>query len=161
MIEFNGYISGKAKKHYESKVRALGIKIIVLTLLTLLPTAVFFTVQLDKISILGYYFLLCVILLFAVLIPKPKKERNKQLPKKIFVENDCIICMADAYTESKFIEDVKEVIEYDEFYDIIFSFGNLSDKYVCQKSLLTKGTIEEFEALFEGKITNINQGTVL
>ena len=33
-----------------------------------------------------------------------------------------------------------------------FIFGKISDKFICQKDLLTKGSLEEFERIFEGKI---------
>ena len=58
----------------------------------------------------------------------------------------------EKFTESAAIEDVVKLVDYGEFYDLSFPFGKLNDKFVCQKSLLSKGTLEEFEALFEGKI---------
>ena len=39
------------------------------------------------------------------------------------------------------------------FYNkIFFIFPYKSQRFVCQKDLLVQGTIEEFEAVFEGKI---------
>ena len=75
------------------------------------------------------------------------------LPKKIYVEDEYIVCVGEAYEESKFIDDVAKVIDHGEFYELVFPFGNASDKFICQKGLLTKGTLEEFEQLFSGKIT--------
>ena len=95
-------------------------------------------------------FIIAPLLLY---IPKRKKERLSLTPKCIRVEDECIICMADKYTEQRFIDDVKKVYDYGEYYDLIFSFGKVSEKFICQKELLSKGSIEEFESLFEGKIT--------
>ena len=70
----------------------------------------------------------------------------------MYVDGDYIICIADKYTESRLINEVKSVLDYGEFYEIKFPFGRLSDKFICQKSLLSKGAIEEFEKMFQGKI---------
>ena len=50
------------------------------------------------------------------------------------------------------IDSVKRVVDYGEWYDFVFYYSDRDLYFVCQKSLLTKGTLEEFEALFEGKI---------
>ena len=39
-----------------------------------------------------------------------------------------------------------------KYYKIFFIFPYKSQRFVCQKDLLVQGTIEEFEAVFEGKI---------
>ncbi|MBQ2702084.1 MAG: hypothetical protein IJF64_03745 [Clostridia bacterium] len=50
------------------------------------------------------------------------------------------------------IDDVKKVIDMGEFYDIIFYFPNQWSNCICQKDLIIKGTIEEFEEFFKDKI---------
>ena len=50
------------------------------------------------------------------------------------------------------ISDVKKVVDHGEFYELSFVFGKVSDKFICQKSLLTKGTLEEFKAMFGDKV---------
>ena len=74
------------------------------------------------------------------------------LPKRIYTNDDTIVCVADRYTDSKFIDDVKKVIDHGAYYELCFPFGKLSDNFICQKSLLTKGSISEFERHFKGKI---------
>ena len=54
------------------------------------------------------------------------------------------------------IGDAKQVRDFGEFYEIVFLFGKISDKFICQKNLLTKGTLEQFESLFNGKLQRIN-----
>ena len=44
------------------------------------------------------------------------------------------------------------IIDYGEWYYVKFNLGDRDPYFVCQKDLLKNGTIEEFEALFEGKI---------
>ncbi len=50
------------------------------------------------------------------------------------------------------ISKVKKVIDYDTYYFVCFRIIDGKAGIVCQKNLLTEGTIEEFEELFKGKI---------
>ena len=74
---------------------------------------------------------------------------------KITIEDERVIYEHGNVYNSYDISEVIEVIEYQEYYHILFN--NFNKNYVCQKDLLTQGTIEEFEALFEGKITRVNE----
>ena len=38
------------------------------------------------------------------------------------------------------------------WYEIVFPFGKISSNFICQKNLIFKGSLEEFEDLFNGKI---------
>jgi hypothetical protein len=50
------------------------------------------------------------------------------------------------------MEGIKGVRDFGEYYVLIFrGLGNFS-QIICQKDLLTNGTIEQFEELFDGKI---------
>ena len=80
---------------------------------------------------------------------------KKPFNVKITVGEDEVIYEHESVYNSYAINEVEEVIEYEEYYHILFN--NFNKNYVCQKDLLTKGTIEEFEALFEGKITRVNE----
>ena len=57
--------------------------------------------------------------------------------------------------EYRNIEDVKCVRDFGEFYELVFPFGKISEKFICQKDLLSKGTLAEFEALFGDKILRV------
>lgn len=48
------------------------------------------------------------------------------------------------------MDQVKRVRDDGKYYSIIYA--DISNAIICQKSLLVEGTLEEFEALFEGKI---------
>lgn len=54
--------------------------------------------------------------------------------------------------DRKKIEQIKEVKEYSEYYFIIFKGLNIPPHFICQKDLLTQGSLEEFENLFAEKI---------
>lgn len=161
MIEFKGYLTGVAEKYFNRKTRMLGGNILLVSLALVCIPLIAFGIKYQNwliVRICCFGFITVPIMTF---IPRGKKEKKSFLPKRIFVEDDCIICVADKYTETKFIEDVKKVFDYGDFYYLSFPMGNISDKFICQKSLLTKGSLEDFESLFEGKIERkINQGTV-
>lgn len=55
-------------------------------------------------------------------------------------------------TTTKPINKVKKVLDCGEVYYIIFRFGDISNAWICQKSNIINGTIEEFEALFQQKL---------
>ena len=60
---------------------------------------------------------------------------------------------------------IKKVIDYGDYYLIVLPKYLPILDVICQKSLLVKGSLEEFETLFQNKIeiakTVNNQGTVL
>lgn len=47
---------------------------------------------------------------------------------------------------------VKKVLDYGEFYYIMVNRFDFANGVYCQKSLITEGTIEEFEAIFKDKL---------
>ena len=157
MIEFNGYLTGAAEAYFHKRTKAFGRKIIIASLLILFPGILVTGIKMHAKALIWGYCTLFVAIPLLTLIPKSKKERISITPKRIFTEDDCIICVADRYTESSFIADAKTLRDFGEYYEIVFPFGKVSDKFVCQKNLLTKGTLEEFEALFAGKLIRMHK----
>ena len=47
------------------------------------------------------------------------------------------------------IESIHNVYDFGEYYHL----WEAGDMFLCQKNLLTKGSLEEIEKIFEGKIT--------
>ena len=165
MIEFYGSISGAAEKHMLKKERVLGIKIGYITITLMLPLIIFIAYGL-KISfnvemwyILVPYCLFYGIIPLITLIPNTKKERERFNKLRVFTDDEYIVASWGSDSEEfKLIEDVKTVNDYGEFYQLIFPLEKgISNRFICQKKLLTKGTLEEFEALFEGKVIRIVQ----
>ena len=152
MIEFNGYLSGEAEKRFLKRSRQLAQNLCLVTFLLLTPAVIFFLLKAKIFSFFGVY-LGCVALISLLLrIPKSKKARLAMVPKRIYVEEDHIVCIANTYTESRLIDDVTKVIDHGQFYELYFPFGQISEKFICQKNLLIKGTLEEFESMFGDKL---------
>ncbi len=152
MIEFNGYLSGAAEKRFIYKSRMIGFLVFALWLpcgvFTLLFVAnnFFQDIRLFYAMLLPLSFL--VIVFFATL---RKKHILQMMPKRIYTDGEHIVCVADRYTESRLICDVTKMVDHGEFYELCFPFGNFTNKFICQKSLLKVGTLESFEALFAKK----------
>lgn len=156
MIEFNGYITGSAEKRYLKRSRIYFANIFMLAILFLLPGSIWFAIIYSLYLPLQILCFAPLIILLVALIPRSKKEKKALTPKRIFTEYEYIVCVTDRDVVSKRIDAVKLVRDFDEFYELVFPIGNLSERFICQKSLLTQGTIEEFEALFEGKIRRLH-----
>lgn len=151
MIEFDGYLSGEAEKYFWKKGRFITLLIFSFSLSVLLPAMIYISLSIELYSILIAYSVFSVFTIFLVLLWPFQKDRTL-IPKKVFTDNGHIVVIMGKHEEFRSISDATVVKEYDEFYFIEFPFGKKSGNFVCQKSLLTKGTLEEFEALFPGKI---------
>ena len=51
---------------------------------------------------------------------------------------------------------VKKVLDYGEFYYIMVNRFDFNNGVLCQKNLITEGTIEEFETIFKDKLVRKN-----
>lgn len=154
MCEFKGVISGEAEKFFIKKSRNMLLGFLALGFGAILPVFVYlsFTDQL-WVLLLAY----CSMFVFfsaLTFLPLSKKRKDGILPQKIYTDSDnYIICiLKGGHSDSRLIDDAKFLVDHGEFYEIKFPFGKVSEKFVCQKSLLVNGTLEDFESKFEGKI---------
>ena len=149
-IVFDGYISGEAKKYFIKRSKMLGVKMILFSLLLILPAIVCCSLYFKSLTILWIYLLLLIVFPTIGFLVSFLQYKDDVIPKKIIldIDEETICCIADNYIENKFIYDVKKVTDHGEFYEVIFPFGNVSDKFICQKSLLTEGDLDTFESLF-------------
>lgn len=156
MIVFDGYIKGESLDRFleKSRVYEQNVFLVAFTLACLAMLPFVLSIQAPMI-VFGTYPIIVGIILIGVRIPKSEKEKENITPRKIYIEDDSIVCVTNKQTERRFVKDVKEVLDCKTYYELVFKFGKLSANYICQKDLLTTGTLEEFEALFEGKITDL------
>ena len=159
MIEFDGYISGASERYMWKKARRFGIIITYIAMTIFLPFIVYLYFELKSTFgfgtleiILGYFSLYLIVPLIS-LIPKSKKEKARFNTCKVFTDEEYIVArLGNGEEHTRLIDEVKLVNDFEEFYEIIFPFGKKSTNFICQKKLLVKGTLAEFEKLFEGKI---------
>lgn len=162
MIEFYGMLSKecliKSFKRYNKK-NALMVFII------LFPVVLITNILLGVFKSKDFYYILILSIISLIanlaLLFIPPKSFIFSLPRKITISQNMInaeITVLNGKWPKKVkpLSSVKKVIDEGEWYDIVFKYDN-SWYWVIQKDLITKGTIEEFEKLFEGKIIRKNQ----
>ena len=149
MIEFKGEISNECKKFLQKKFTQglrLGLLISIIIFSTLITIIALFY---EKIIFL---FLLVQIPLFILLYPFPNS-----VPVRIEIGEDYLAVECKNKDGKKDgsvrdIVDVKQVIDMGDWYYITFYFPHKTIDFACQKDLITQGTLEEFEALFEDRL---------
>lgn len=152
MIEFRGYLTGTAEKYLFQKSKVFALKIILVAAAILFP--VFLIIAIDT-GVWIFFIIYCVGILTSLVglcIPQRKKVRRALTPNRIYTDGEYITCVAEKYKEIRFVKDVKVVLDFGEFYELVFYYGKGSQNYICQKDLLRTGSIVKFEKLFKSKI---------
>lgn len=155
MIVFNGQISGKAEAHYWQTQANLGSMLLIGASVACSPILLIFWNVPEYLLVVAVAYLLVAILL--PLLPQLLKKalsNPKYLPMLITIDGNNLVCQTSLITENRTLQDVKCVKQYDEYYTVHFFMGKASIHYVCQKSLLTIGSLAEFEALFSEKMVD-------
>lgn len=154
MIEFKGELTESTLKVFRKRMIRSKQKTNIFFFVFGLPMMTFL---LHFIMPLKYIFGIVFPLLAVAAVFTPyflvKASKDRFVPKRITINDGLILLVADNITDSRKIEQVKTVKDYGEYYTLSFvGFFTISSPYICQKDLLTQGSIEEFEALFDGKI---------
>jgi len=116
------------------------------------PFPITVALQRKDITMLLCYLLIILSIPFLVRIAKTKKTKDDHKPYRIAIEDGYIVCQTNKETESRGFQDVKQIYDYGEWYSFVFVFGKKTTRFVCQKDLISKGTLKDFEELFKGKI---------
>ena len=159
MIQFSGQLSEKAEKHMYGKSKKMGRIIFTIAWLIICVPIFIYTIAQGETAFVAAFAPTLPIIHLLMCIPKSKKTRQNFMPTKILVNQDSIQFTSKVAQETRYLADVKEVRDYGEFYDVIFRFGKKSEFYICEKDLLSHGTLEAFEELFKGKIVRKDKYT--
>ena len=157
VIEFFGTLCEQCQKDITKRSRRLfAITFTVVTLLFgVVPTVVCYILKDDYFYEFFGLTILCLIMTVIYWLPinilhKPPQGISSDL--LIRIEDSFITRSGYGGVQKKALSKVKKVIDVGDWYYIIFRLGDISTSFVCQKDLLREGTLEAFEALFEGKI---------
>ena len=153
MIKFYGNISEKNKNRIIKKEKfifflASLIAVIIGSIITIILSL--------KIDLLFLLFIIpLTFFLLIPLFPLSKKTINSIIPNLIIISDNKVICEGVNFKSFKQFSDIKNIVDYGDCYQIYFKWPNKSFRFICQKDLLVEGSIDEFEKLFNKKITHI------
>ena len=147
MIRFYGKINNESQKFIAKKMLRLGLyAMIVLLIVAGFPSilaGVFFDI---------WFFTIFTGMGMLVALFLSYYTRKDYYPNLITIDNNQICAEIGKGMATRTFDDVKQIIDYGEFYDIIFYFPNKVLNCICQKDLIQEGTIEDFEELFKDYI---------
>ena len=152
MMEFKGYITGETEKRFWKRARNLGIRICLIAGAITLPIFCVLANEMQSLLPIVVYIVSISVSLLCVSLPKSEKQRRAFNPKRLRIDRGEIICLTDQEEEIRRIDEVKCVHEYEEFFEIEFFKNNAGGKFLCQKDLLTQGSLSAFRELFAKKI---------
>lgn len=153
MIIFSGVVSDeiqsktfKKRQQYVFRVCAIGS-----VALIIISGIFWFIFWIESIK---EWCLLSGILIVVALLQlwNPRKKLPFRWEYHITIDEEKIVVETPLWSKplEKPIKKIKKILDYEDCYYVIY--GDMNNSIVCQKDLLTEGTIEEFEALFQGKI---------
>lgn len=162
-IEFSGMLDGEAKKFAVKQFNKYMLRFLLIVAVGLLPASLLLlTYNISVCHILGWVGIgvlgLSVVLMVCALIVNSARGYKGVCNCNVVVEDGEIKYSSGKNSDKKSVESVQKVVDYGEFYRIVFSesFASAGD-CICQKSLLCSGTTEDFETLFEGKMQSANK----
>ena len=154
MIVFDGQPTGQCKRFMLKRVAKVELCIMIMSLCVVMIPLSFLLMELIDPWILYVIvpFVVCTLLVTAVR-PFMKGEQSTVLPSKIVIHaNGHMESISKSFHWVKMVEEVEQVLDCGAWYQINFIRREKNGYFFCQKDLLTLGTIEDFEKLFEGKI---------
>lgn len=148
MIKFEGSLSGKCKDVVLKEYTKSNLLYVGMVLITGVPAAIGISNFFEWWTLL--ISLPCVLLMCAMIIVNIVKGQS--LPAYIQISNGSIHAKYRNGEYDWSFDDVSSVDDIGEWYVINMPNVRPIQKLVCQKDLLTQGTLEDFESLFVTKI---------
>ena len=152
MIEFKGEISGTAKKFFIDKLIKKIQFFFGFASLCMIPFFLLFAYRVGALWVVFTLYPLLVFIFCSITKVFFKKHNKKNLIQSVCIDGGYI---ASRSIDEKFkfkLSSVKKVVNCGEFYFVIFTKFLPIPDMVCQKNLLSIGTLEEFEILFKDKL---------
>lgn len=151
MIEFTGKISGQALKFFARRYKKLLLfsSLLASLMLLLLLGRTYFLISM--IVIMG----ITISLIFIVI---PAKVWGLLAPIRVYIELEerTITAKSKGNPEVfRMIDDIIEVKDHGDFYTFKFNSKRHQYDFIAQKELITQGTIEEFEEIFEEVLVRV------
>ena len=154
VIVFDGQPLGECKRFIQKRVAKFEFCLMSIVLCLVMIPLTFLLLEFFDPWILYVIvsFVACTLLVTAVR-PFMKGEQSTVLPSKIVIHaNGHMESISKSFHWVKMVEEVEQVLDCGAWYQINFIRREKNGYFFCQKDLLSMGTIEDFEKLFEGKI---------
>lgn len=152
MIEFTGIPTGEFKDICVRRHKKDAMKYALIFGAIISTVIIALTFLLDKLIVL--FLAVPAVLIAASAIWPIKKEQYKLFSKNITIAKDGEMVAETHFGEIlRAVSQVEEVVDVGGGYIIKFYHEHRTDFFLCQKDLLVKGTLDEFENFFKDKIT--------
>ena len=151
MIKFEGQVSGQTLNYIlnQHRRRSFISASIVAAVLSIVIVVV--AVLYSMVFLIGLAF--PAIFVAISIVAKPSKNMYSSIsPQRVYIEGETLVTEYESFSFSRTIQQVEAVIDFGEGYYIKFYPSYKCPHFVCQKSLLVNGTLEDFEKLLVGKI---------
>ncbi len=152
MIIFNGKLSSKSINYITSQLKQK--KVINKLLLIYVIIVCISSVPIILLGLLAHWlcFFFEIIVLGAVFVAlKILWNDMNKIPEKVVVDNINIMLYFEKGEMVIESSKIVQVLDLGSFYQLLLR-GGINQNFICQKDLLVKGTLEDFENLFAGKI---------
>ncbi len=160
-IEFDGMITGKAKRAYYKKETLSWICLITsihigCAIVEPLTFSLMFSIRLQNAYDFPFVFGMAVSMIFFCVVAVIVVRLKKYSLKKISFDSKNLYILKGKRIYTVPVSSIKQIVDYGEFYQIklyvIAYVGFAFNILICQKDLITKGMLENFEKMFEDKI---------
>ena len=149
MIEFRGELSEECKRYLLQQQFSMAFIIAPFSLLFEIPL-VLLVVSLTQNKLFWLLLPFLILASFTVGLPPSKKDYSVMMPSRVYIEDELIVSESDRFHHERMVSEVVKVIDWGNFYE--FRFSPRLRGVVCQKDLISSGTLTDFEDMFHDKI---------
>ncbi len=156
MIEFKGDLSSECIHFYIKKDILRSLIIFLLPALPFIIPMLILSIVKEELFwgvLAGLIFVIAV----GMAIVEGTVFLKKKLPTQITIADDRIDKLSVLEPKNNPISEIEAVVDYGRWYQIYFNIGFRNNYVICQKDLIVKGTIEEYEKLLEDKIIRLKK----
>ena len=157
LIRFERQPTGKCKKYVQTREAKNGLRTCAI-LMGLFGSRVMLTVMLFSSmkwqNVLWISLVIMALIMAAVyFFPFRKRGESAILPSLVVIHDDGTMdSKSEKFYWIRSTDEVDHVEDMGEWYQIVFIPTAKNMRFICQKDLMTRGSIREFEEIFAGKI---------
>lgn len=152
MIVFEGEVSEKERDLAVRITNRIMLWIGIIAPLPFVAVTIYVGVCVDYIYLLFLLTYVAFSVIWGFFVKPGEKDKGDIVPIKVEIDDEHVIKETTKNYNTYRVDEVKRVEDYGDFYRIIFYFPHCDRFCICQKDLITQGTIEEFEEMFAGYI---------